>query len=128
MKARLSALYSWLDQQVHRLPAVPRNLAVTGFFLWAAFWASNFLIQLTGEENNSALVFVLAVVLISLLTTGYIYGIAASIVGAVSINIYFMAPFAQFSRRTASVACFFTRAVRAHTTQEMNTMDSMATG
>ena len=97
MKARLSALYSWLDQQVHRLPAVPRNLAVTGFFLWAAFWASNFLIQLTGEENNSALVFVLAVVLISLLTTGYIYGIAASIVGAVSINIYFMAPFAQFS-------------------------------
>jgi hypothetical protein len=35
---------------------------------------------------------------------------------------------AFFSRRTASVACFFTRAVRAHTTQEMVTMDSMATG
>ena len=33
-----------------------------------------------------------------------------------------------FSRRAASTACFFTRAVRAHTTQEMATMDSMATG
>ena len=33
-----------------------------------------------------------------------------------------------FSRRMASAACCFTRVVRAHTTQEMVTMDSMATG
>ena len=32
------------------------------------------------------------------------------------------------SRRAASMACFFTREVRADTTQEMDTMLSMATG
>nr|WP_243154181.1 ATP-binding protein [Pseudoflavonifractor sp. 60] len=63
----------------------------------AAYFASRALITHTGGENNSALVFVLAVVLISLLTSGYAYGIAASIIGALSINVYFMEPYAVFS-------------------------------
>ena len=69
MKQRLSALYLWLDTQFHRVPAVPRDLAVTALFLWAAFLASGILISHTGDENNSSLVFVLAVVLISLSST-----------------------------------------------------------
>ena len=60
-------------------------------------YASSILITHTGGENNSALVFVLAVALISLLTSGYFYGIAASIVGALCINIYFMEPYEAFS-------------------------------
>lgn len=90
-------LYHWLDVQCHRIPAIPRNLGVTALFLCAAFWASGLLIGHTGGENNSALVFVLAVALISLLTSGYFYGIAASIIGALCINIYFMEPYASFS-------------------------------
>ena len=90
-------LYHWLDVQCHRIPAIPRNLGVTALFLCAAYWASGLLIGHTGGENNSALVFVLAVALISLLTSGYAYGIAASIIGALCINIYFMEPYESFS-------------------------------
>ena len=97
MLQRLKDLYHWLDVQAHRIPAVPRNLGVTVLFLCAAYWISSVLITHTGGENNSALVFVLAVVLISLLTSGYFYGIAASIIGAFSINVYFMEPYAVFS-------------------------------
>lgn len=90
-------LYHWLDVQCHRIPAIPRNLGVTALFLCAAYWASGLLISHTGGENNSALVFVLAVTMISLLTSGYAYGIAASIIGALCINIYFMEPYESFS-------------------------------
>ncbi len=97
MSQRFQQIYHWLDLQFHRVPAIPRNLGVTALFLCAAYHASSILITHTGGENNSALVFVLAVVLISLLTSGYAYGIAASIIGAFSINVYFMEPYAVFS-------------------------------
>ena len=97
MKKASSQIYEYMDRLVHRMPPIPRNLFVTALFLCVAYWVSGILISHTGGENNSALVFVLAVVLISLLTTGYFYGIAASIIGALCINIYFMAPYAQFS-------------------------------
>lgn len=97
MKKAPSQIYEYLDRLFHRMPPIPRNLFVTALFLCVAYWVSGILISHTGGENNSALVFVLAVVLISLLTTGYFYGIAASIIGALCINIYFMAPYAQFS-------------------------------
>ena len=97
MSQRVNELYHWLDVQAHRVPAIPRNLGVTALFLCAAYYASSILITHTGGENNSALVFVLAVALISLLTSGYAYGIAASIVGALFINIYFMEPYDAFS-------------------------------
>lgn len=96
-RRRMSQLYRHMGAQCRRFPTVLRDVAVTIAFLWAAYWASGILITHTGGENNSALVFVLAVVLISLITSGYFYGIAASVVGALCINIYFMAPYAQFS-------------------------------
>ena len=97
MLQRFQKFYHWLDERCRRIPAIPRNLGVTALFLCAAFWASGLLIGHTGGENNSALVFVLAVALISLLTSGYFYGIAASIIGALCINIYFMEPYESFS-------------------------------
>ena len=130
MLQRLKDLYHWLDVQAHRIPAVPRNLGVTVLFLCAAYWISSVLITHTGGENNSALVFVLAVVLISLLTSGYFYGIAASIIGAFSINVYFMEPYAVFSlSRTgypvamlsmiaiSCVVCALTARVKKHATE-----------
>ena len=97
MKDRLWACWRWLEERYYRVPAIPRNLGVTALFLWEAYYASGILIGHTGGENNSALIFVLAVALISLLTTGYFYGIVASIVGALFINIYFMEPYEVFS-------------------------------
>lgn len=97
MEQRFKDLCRRLETQYRRIPPIPRNVGVTALFLCAAYWISSVLITHTGGENNSALVFVLAVALISLLTSGYFYGIAASIIGALSINVYFMEPYAVFS-------------------------------
>ena len=97
MFQRFQDFYRWLSVQFNRIPVFPRDLGVTALFLCAAYYVSSLLIDHTGGENNSALVFVLAVSLISLLTSGYAYGIAASIIGALFINIYFMEPYEAFS-------------------------------
>ena len=79
------------------LPRTPRNLLTTVLFLCAACVISGELLRHTGGENNSDLVFILAIMCISLLTDGYVYGIAASVVGALCINYFFMFPFRAFS-------------------------------
>ena len=79
------------------LPRTPRNLLTTVLFLCAACVISGELLRHTGGENNSDLVFILAIMCISLLTDGYFYGIAASVVGALCINYFFMFPFRAFS-------------------------------
>ena len=79
------------------LPAIPRDFVVLGVALCAAYYSSDILLNHTGVENNSALVFTLAVALVSFLTTGYFYGVLASVIGAFFTNYYFMAPYAEFS-------------------------------
>ena len=80
-----------------RIPHAPRDVAVLGAALASAYYASDILLNHTGVENNSALVFTLAVALVSFLTTGYVYGVLASVIGAFFTNYYFMAPYAEFS-------------------------------
>ena len=48
-------------------------------------------------ENNSALIFVLAVVIISCMTEGYFFGITASLVSTICINWFFMYPYGNFN-------------------------------
>lgn len=91
-----SAYQRFLDLY-NRIPLVTRNFLVTILFLTGAYYASGILIDHTGAENNSALIFVLAVAFVSLLTTGYFYGIVASIVSTYCINYYFMKPYAEFT-------------------------------
>jgi len=125
IKKLLHELYIKASELFYKIPELPRNIAVTILFLCSAFLLSGALITHTGVENNSALVFVLAVALISLLTTGYVYGIVASIVGTVCINVYFMYPYAEFSLSQAGypvamlsmvaiscLICFLTALVR----------------
>lgn len=90
-------IYTGYAHMMRFLPPVPRGLLTTGVFLCAAYLASSVLLGHTGAENNSALVFVLAVIFISLLTDGYFYGIAASLIGAFCINFFFMYPYRAFS-------------------------------
>ena len=94
---RCKALFGYMDQLVHRIPSVPRDILTTALLLYAAYWTSGILISHTGGENNSALVFVLAVVCISFFTTGYAYGITASIIGTFCIKYFFMIPYSAFS-------------------------------
>lgn len=79
------------------MPVVPRDLLILCGALYAAYYASSILLDHTGVENNSALVFTLAVSLVSFLTTGYLYGVLAAVIGAFFTNYYFMAPYAEFS-------------------------------
>ena len=84
---------SWYDG----LPHIPRDFVVLLTALCAAYYASTILLQHTGVENNSALVFTSAVAVVSILTDGYLYGVVGSVVGAFFTNYYFMAPYAEFS-------------------------------
>lgn len=90
-------LYQKIKALYTRLPVVPRSLMVSIFFQAVAYWGSSILISHTGGENNSALVYMLAVSLTSLLTDGYFYGILCSLVGGFCINYFFMVPYAAFS-------------------------------
>lgn len=89
--------YRMAQDQFLRIPEMPRSLIISALFLCGAYLTSGILINHTGGENNSALVFVLAVVMISLLTEGYVYGIISSIIGGFCINYFFMVPYAAFS-------------------------------
>ena len=89
--------YYMAQDQFLRIPELPRSFLISGLFLCGAYLTSGILINHTGGENNSALVFVLAVVMISLLTEGYVYGIISSIIGGFCINYFFMVPYAAFS-------------------------------
>ena len=89
--------YRMAQDQFLRIPELPRSFLISALFLCAAYLTSGILINHTGGENNSALVFVLAVVMISLLTQGYAYGIISSIIGGFCINYFFMVPYAAFS-------------------------------
>lgn len=90
-------IFSYCLQWWERLPAIPRDITATIFLIWAAYFSSDLLLGHTGAENNSALVFVLAVMIISAITTGYFYGICASLIGGFCINYFFMYPYSAFS-------------------------------
>ena len=79
------------------LPKIPKNVLTTALLLYLAYRVSGVLLRHTGAENNSPLVFTLAVMFISLLTDGYVYGVAASIIGGFCINYFFMYPYWAFS-------------------------------
>ncbi len=92
-KSILNQLYRFWEH----LPSVPRDISSTSFFLWLAYQINRVLLSETGSENNSALVFVLAVTLISVMTSNYVYGIIASLVGGFCTNYFFMYPYSAFS-------------------------------
>ena len=97
MSSYVLRLQRWLSRTLGFLPPVLRNLLITLFFLCGAYLVSSILIGHTGAENNSALVFVLSVVVISYLTDGYLYGFAASLFSGFCINYFFMFPYRAFS-------------------------------
>lgn len=94
---RFHGFSNFLVKLWFRFPSVPRNIAATALFLWLAYFISKLLLGHTGAENNSALVFVLSVMVISIITTSYFYGVVASLIGGFCINYFFMYPYSSFS-------------------------------
>ncbi len=96
-RQRMECLFTQCAFFWNKLPHIPRDIFVSIFLIVLAYFGSFLLLQHTGAENNSALVFVLAVMVISTITSGYIYGIVASLVSGFFINFFFMYPYASFS-------------------------------
>ncbi len=74
-----------------------REAVFTIFTLFVAWFISTLLLPNTGVENNSALIFVLAVIIVSMATDGYVFGVLASFASAIIINCFFMAPYGAFN-------------------------------
>lgn len=92
-----SARLSKIVQFWGRLPAIPRDVCASVVCLSLACIFSAFLLQHTGMENNSSLVFIVAVMIISVVTDGYFYGMLASLIGGFCVNYFFMYPYSAFS-------------------------------
>ena len=93
----MNQILIWLTKSSQRYPRPLLDLLTTSFFMAVAFWVSDMLLEHTGAENNSALVYVLAVLFIALLTNSFVYGVGASLFGAFCINYFFMEPYTEFS-------------------------------
>ncbi len=72
-----------------------RNLFVTFFFLALATLFCFMLRPLNTTDTYVPLIYVLAVLCISRFTTGYIYGVCASIIAVVGVNYIFTYPYFQ---------------------------------
>ena len=103
----LSKLIRFIEKRLLPLPTLVKNVAVTTVILILAYLVSSVLHQHSGAENNSALVFTLAITCIARFTTGYVPGIVASFLSAVAINYYFMYPYSQFSMSFAGYPVAF---------------------
>jgi len=69
------------------------NCLKTIILLIFATVASFIFIKIANNNRNVAIVYILAVVLISRLTTGYLWGILASISGVIGVNFFFTYPY-----------------------------------
>ena len=78
---------------VRLFPFSRRDLLVSAIILSCAFGLCN-LLRLAGSSDGFASpIFVLAVLLVSRLTTGYLFGLIASLLGVVCVNFVFTYPY-----------------------------------
>lgn len=70
-----------------------KNLLLTLSILTTATALSGFLIRITENSSNAITLYFLAVLCVSRVTSGYLWGIISSIIGLVGINYYFTYPY-----------------------------------
>ena len=86
-----------------------RDSCVTVLVFGAAMLLSWLLSGLNNDNNPFAVpVFILAVALIARLTTGYVYGILATVFGVVCVNWLFTYPFGEFNLTISGYPLTFT--------------------
>ncbi len=76
-----------------KIPVYMKNTCLTIFILCISFGISLVLQNVFEIQEHITTVFVFAVFLISLLTEGYVYGIAAAFAGTLAVNYAFTFPF-----------------------------------
>ncbi|WP_434309923.1 sensor histidine kinase [Hominifimenecus sp. rT4P-3] len=74
-----------------------RNLTITVGLLGIASLLSFLYHSLANNTVNIAILYMLVIVIIARNTTGYLWGIAASVVGIIAINFFFTAPFFELN-------------------------------
>ena len=82
-----------LSMAARLFPFSWRDLLVSALILSAAFALCNLLRMADSSDGFASPVFVLAVLLISRLTTGYLFGLIASVLGVVCVNFVFTYPY-----------------------------------
>ncbi len=70
-----------------------KDIIITAVILCLSFLISLLLQHAFEVQGHITTVFIFAVFLISLLTTGYVYGIAASVIGVLAVNYAFTFPY-----------------------------------
>lgn len=79
-----------------------RDLGISVGILMLSFFAGLFLQQLCHSQSPVSMVFVLAVFLISLLTSGYLWGVLASLTSVLIVNYVFTFPYFAFDFLTTA--------------------------
>lgn len=74
-----------------------KDTGTTIFILLCAALVCSFLRSMDDGDIYVAMIFLLAVAIVSRMTSGYAYGIAASVVSVIGINYVFTAPYYEFS-------------------------------
>lgn len=81
----------------HSFKRLLRNITVMILILAASFFASLLIHNVLNTQALVPSVFILAVFLVSLLTDGYFYGIAAALTSMLVVNFAFTFPFFEFN-------------------------------
>lgn len=79
----------------------PKIVIITNTFKTIAIMSLSIIISLVFKkigfhESNIIIVFILGVLFVSRITDGYVYGIAAAIIGVLSFNFFFTIPYYSF--------------------------------
>lgn len=97
-----------MSKHSHHVRPILRDTAITLLFMLAAVVISLLLSGINNDNNPFAVpVFILTVALIARVTSGYFYGIAASLVGVVCVNYLFTYPFFKFDMSIAGYPLTF---------------------
>jgi len=113
-----SLKWSWHDA----FPLSWRDTAATTLVLTVATILCVLLRLMDDGDIYVSMIFLLAVAVVSKLTNGYFYGIAASVIGVVGVNYAFTAPYFQLSLSVSGYPlAFFSMLAVAVTTSAMTT-------
>lgn len=74
-----------------------KSVVITFFILCTCFLISLLLHAIFDIQEHTTTVFVFAVFLVSMLTPGYVYGIAAAIISMLAVNFAFTFPYFEFN-------------------------------
>lgn len=111
------------------IPIKVRDSIKTLLILVIATILSFFITKITNDYNNVALLYLLAIILVSIFTSGYYWGVITSLIGILAVNYFFTIPYYTFDFTSYGypiifiemlLISFFTSALMAYTKSKTN--------